>query len=151
MDKILISSCFLGERVRYNAKIKPLLHPLIERWQSQNRLIAICPEVSGGLSTPRPAAEINQHDQKIITTSGEDVSEFFHRGANNALQLCQKHQIRFALLKEGSPSCGSAQIYDGSFTNQKMKGQGVTTALLNAHGIAVFSENTIEQLAEQLK
>lgn len=150
MEKILISSCFLGERVRYNAIIKPFIHPLIEQWQYQGRLMAICPEVSGGLSTPRPAAELDPKSQKVITMAGDDVTRYFHQGANNALVLCQKHNIRFAILKESSPSCGSAQIYDGSFTQKKIAGQGVTSALLTKHGIKVFSENNITELAQHL-
>jgi len=150
MEKILISSCFLGANVRYNAKIKPLSHPLITLWQKQQRLVSICPETSGGLSTPRPAAEI-QKKGLIITATGTNVSQAFQRGAQQALQLCLQHKIKFALLKESSPSCGSSVIYDGSFTNKKVAGQGLTTQLLRKYNIKIFSENTIEQLAEQLQ
>jgi len=148
-DKILVSRCFLGENVRYNGKVIPLKHPLLTLWQQQNRLIAVCPEVSGGLTVPREPAE-QQVDNKIITTSGMDVSEQFTLGAKRALTLCQQYNIRFALLKESSPSCGSTLIYDGSFTNRKITGQGLTCKVLNRAGIKVFSENNLEELERLL-
>ena len=150
MQKILVSGCFLGAKVRYNAQIKPLLHPLLQRWQQQQRLIVVCPEVDGGLPVPRKAAERQQHSGLVINTANEDVSQAFYAGAQRALALCQHHQIRYALLKEASPSCGSTIIYDGSFSGKKIAGQGITTELLRQHGIEVFSELTIEALAQQL-
>ncbi|WP_440876929.1 DUF523 domain-containing protein [Thalassotalea sp. PLHSN55] len=150
MEKILISSCFLGARVRYNAELKPLLHPLIDKWQKEGRFVAICPEVSGGLPTPRAPAEMQPQSQLIFTNKGEDVTAYFNQGAQLALDLCRQHHIRFALLKESSPSCGSGKIYDGSFSQKKIAGQGVTSALLLKHGIEVFSEETIEELSRQL-
>lgn len=146
MEKILISACFLGENVRYNGKIKTLFHPIIEQWKKQNRLIAVCPETVGGLATPRPPAE-QQANGLIITTTAQNVTSAFHLGAQHALSLCKQHQIKYALLKESSPSCGSSFIYDGSFSNKKINGQGVTTKLLREHNIIVFSEHNIEQLA----
>ena len=107
MEKILISGCFLGENVRYNGITKKAPHVIINHWLAQNRLITICPEVSGGLSTPRPPAEYVATLNKLITSTKLDVSDAFYQGANNALRLCQQHQIQFALLKESSPSCGS--------------------------------------------
>ena len=144
-DKILVSRCFLGENVRYNGEVISLKHPLLALWQQQNRIIATCPEVSGGLAVPREPAE-QQPDDKIITTSGIDVTEQFNLGAKQALTLCQQHNIRFALLKESSPSCGSTLIYDGSFTNRKIAGQGLTCKILSQAGIKVFSEDNLEEL-----
>lgn len=148
-DKILISRCFLGENVRYNGEVISLNHPLLTLWQQQKRFIATCPEVSGGLPVPREPAE-QQENSKIITLSGKDVSEQFKLGAKQALTLCQQHNIRFALLKESSPSCGSTLIYDGSFTNQKIAGQGLTCKLLTEAGIDVFSEHNLEELVSLL-
>lgn len=143
-DKILISACFLGKKVRYNGEVKTLLHPLIALWQQQQRLMSICPEVSGGLAVPRAPAEIR--GQHVITCDGDDVTEPFLSGARQALSLCQQYQIRFALLKESSPSCGSNTIYDGTFSAKKISGQGVCSKLLRQHGIQVFSELTIDHL-----
>ena len=151
MNKVLVSACFLGELVRYNGEIKELLHPLLLKWQDEKRLISFCPEVSGGLPTPRPPAEIQSSSGKVITSSGKNVSNAFLRGANNALSVCVEHDIKYALLKESSPSCGSNTIYDGSFTQTKVNGQGVTTRLLRENGIKVFSEINIEELADLLE
>jgi len=103
---------------------------------------------------PRPAAEITQGAggakvlqglAKVMDTDGRDVSAAFLAGARQALQLARQHGIRVAVLKQGSPSCGSGYIYDGTFTGVKTAGQGVTAALLESAGIKVFSEH---QLAE---
>jgi uncharacterized protein YbbK (DUF523 family) len=149
-DKILISRCFLGDNVRYNSVVSALAHPLITLWRQQKRFITICPEVSGGLPVPREPAEIQQKSNEVITKSGINVDAQFNLGAKQALILCERHSIRFALLKESSPSCGSTLIYDGSFTNQKILGQGVTSQLLAQHNIKVFSENDLEILEKSL-
>lgn len=149
-DKILISRCFLGDNVRYNSVVLAFKHPLLELWQQQKRFITICPEVAGGLSVPREPAEIQQNSHKVMTESGNNVSAQFNLGAQQALNLCQQHNIRFALLKESSPSCGSTFVYDGTFTNNKILGQGVTSQLLVQHNIKVFSEETIEALEKLL-
>ena len=150
IDKILISACFLGERVRYNGEVKPLLSVLVQKWQKQGRLMAICPEVISGLPVPRAPAEIEQSTKKVLTIESVDVTEQFDKGAELALRLCQRHNIRLALLKESSPSCGSSNIYDGTFSQQKIIGEGVTTKLLRENGIKVFSEGTIKELAVQI-
>lgn len=144
MNKILISSCFLGNKVRYDGETKSIVDPQITTWQQQGCLVVICPEVSGGLSVPRARAE--QVGNKVIDEFGVDVSEQFQQGAVQALALCQKQQIKFALLKEYSPSCGSRQIYNGEFNGTKIDGQGVTAQLLSEHGIKIYSELTLEQL-----
>lgn len=149
MDKILISACFLGDKVRYDGEANLLEHSLIKLWQQQGRLLSICPEVSGGLSIPRPPAEITKNGA-IVTCNGNDVSREFLKGAQQALALCQTYKIKYALLKESSPSCGSTTIYDGSFSKTKIFGVGVTSNLLKQHGIKVFSEQMITELAREL-
>jgi len=151
LDKILISACFLGDRVRYNGKIKALDNELLDQWQQQGRLVSICPEVIAGLSVPRSPAEINPYTKQVITSDGIDVTAAFKQGAEQALLLCQKQSIRFALLKESSPSCGSNTIYDGSFSQQKILGEGITTMLLRHHGIQVFCEHSITELAQLIE
>lgn len=148
----------MGANVRYNGVIKANLHPILKQWQQEGRLVTVCPEVSGGLSTPRPAAEIQlssslptySSSKQVITVDGDDVSDAFERGAQHALRLCQAHQIKYALLKEFSPSCGGTQIYDGTFQARKVTGQGITASLLSQWGITIYSELTIEQLIEDL-
>lgn len=148
MQKILISGCFLGQKVRYDGGHNDLTHHLIRQWSADGRLISICPEVVAGLPIPRPPAEIQQRNgERIITTIlGDDVTDAFQRGAKQALVLCQRHNISYALLKESSPSCGSSTIYDGHFSNKKITGEGATTALLREYGIQVFSEKNIDEL-----
>jgi uncharacterized protein YbbK (DUF523 family) len=148
IGKVLISACFLGERVRYNGIVQPLVNNLLLQWQRQGRLFSICPEVISGLPVPRPPAEMNQITKKIMTIDSIDVTKQFINGAEQALLLCQQHNIKFALLKESSPSCGSNTIYDGTFSQKKIIGEGLTTKLLREHGIKVFCENSIEELAE---
>ena len=141
----------LGENVRYNGVTKKLEHQVLKQWQAENRFVVICPEVVGGLSTPRAPAEYNKQLDKVITTTGVDVTDAFHLGAKAALTLCQNHHIEFALLKESSPSCGSHTIYDGSFSQQKVAGAGITTQLLRKNNIRVYSEENIAELIADLK
>jgi len=149
MQKILISSCLMGEKVRFDGKSKKINAKILEVWQAENRLIMLCPEVAGGLPIPRAAAEIQGNS--IITVVGDDVSNAFKQGAQKALELCQQHDIYMAILKEGSPSCGVMQINDGSFRNTKVAGQGITAKLLREHGIRVFSEHQLQEAEAYLQ
>lgn len=148
MEKILVSSCLLGAPVRYDGTGQQLLHPAIMTWQQQKRIVPFCPEVAGGLATPRAPAEII--NDTVITNIGDDVTTEFKLGAHKALQLCQQHNIRFALLKESSPSCGRNTIYDGSHRGIKVAGMGLTASLLEKNGIQVFSEQQLPALAQAL-
>ena len=145
MKKILVSACLLGQPVRYDGQGKGLSDPRLARWQAQGRLVSVCPELAGGLPVPRAPAE--RQEARVVTVQGEDVTAAFACGAQAALQLCQAQGIRLALLKEGSPSCGSQQIYDGTFAGQRVAGEGVTAALLRAHGIQVYAETQLAELA----
>ena len=153
MDKIFISACFMGENVRYDGGTQSqskniLFSKTIKKWKKDQRLVSGCPECLGGLSVPRDPAEIQQEIQRVITINNTDVTEQFYQGALKTLNICLENKIKFALLKESSPSCGSHYIYNGDFSNTKIKGQGVTAKLLSENGIQVFSENTIESLID---
>ena len=149
-NKLLVSACLLGQPVRYDGKSKAINElTWLQTLQKDGRLVVICPEVSGGLSTPRPPAEI-QND-KVITNTGIDVTEQFNLGAQNALKLCQQHNIKYALLKANSPSCGNQQIYDGSYSGKLINGLGLTAKLLTQNGIHVFSELEIRHLKQALE
>lgn len=147
MHKILVSRCLLGHRVRYDGGASGPFDQLAH-WQAEGRVVALCPEVAGGLPTPRAAAEIpgGQGSEvldgraQVLTSDGEDVSGEFLDGARQALALVQRHGIRIAVLKAHSPSCGNVLTYDGSFSGVKVQGAGVTAALLTRHGVQVFSE-----------
>lgn len=150
MEKILVSACLMGEKVRYDGKAKLLNHPLWQKWQEQGRLVAVCPEVAGGLPVPRPAAEIQQlHGQiKVVTQNGDDLTRQFLSGAEYALKIAKANNVRIAILTEGSPSCGSSVVHDGKFSNEMIKGEGVTTALLRKNGIKVFSHKQLDLVGE---
>jgi len=150
LKKILISGCLLGEQVRYDGGNCLQNSTLLERWQQEGRLVPLCPEVAGGLPVPRLPAEI-QPDGRIVNIEHDDVSDAFRRGAEKALQLCREHGITIAILKEGSPSCGSSQINDGSFSKTRIDGAGITTRLLRDNGVQVFSELELEKVETLLE
>jgi uncharacterized protein YbbK (DUF523 family) len=147
--KILISACLLGQKVRYDAKIKNLQDPLLTEWLAQGIILPACPEVLGGLSTPRPAAEIT-FNGNIKTEKGEDVTHAFQGGAQKTLALALRHNIKIAILTERSPSCGSGEIYDGSFSRKIIAGQGRTTKLLRDNGIFVFNQFQLKEVKNKL-
>lgn len=153
--KILVSACLMGHAVRYDGQAKPLLHPALGRWREEGRLVTICPEMSAGMPVPRLPAEIEPGKSASDVLSGKghvreidggDVTGAFLQAAQNALALALETGCQYALLIDGSPSCGSGFIYDGRFSGQRLKGEGVTAALLQANGIRVFSDKEIETL-----
>jgi uncharacterized protein YbbK (DUF523 family) len=157
--KILVSACLLGAPVRYDGKGKPLGHALMARWMEEGRLVSFCPEVSAGMPVPRLPAEIaNGGDgadvlagrARVVDTAGEDLTAGFLAAAENALETALREGCRHALLIDGSPSCGSISIYDGSFSGGRHPGAGVTAALLRSRGIAVYAPAEIEALAEAI-
>lgn len=158
MHRILVSACLLGEKVRYDGG-DCRQDGLLQQWQAEGRVVPFCPEVAGGLPVPRSAAEIVGGDAEAVlhgraairTHDGTDVTEAFLNGAEKALAECQRHNIRMVILKEGSPSCGSSKVNDGSFAGHKIAGQGLTARLLNRHGIRVFSEAQLEEAAASLQ
>ncbi|QLK86884.1 DUF523 domain-containing protein [Staphylococcus sp. 17KM0847] len=141
-----VSACLIGHEVRYDGghKRQKELQQLVD----EGRAVPICPEVLGGLSTPREPSEIVDGDgmsvwkgqKRVKTVSNHDVTDAFTLGAQRALALLQSYNIDTVILKEGSPSCGSTEIYDGGFQGMKKAGMGVTTALLQYHGIQVYNE-----------
>ena len=152
MQKILVSACLLGHAVRYDGGAHGPF-PALSRWQQQGRLLALCPEVAGGLPTPRAPAEIlgGQGAQvldghiALYDVQGVDVSQAFIAGARLAERLVREHGIQIAILKARSPSCGNQQTYDGSFSGQLVAGEGVTAAALRRLGVQVFNEQQLPQ------
>jgi len=145
MPKILISSCLLGNKVRYDGKDNLQSNTRLHDWVKAGNVIAICPEMAGGLPTPRPPAEIQQDTKRVITIDGEDVTAEYVAGAEKALALVKQHNIRVVILKARSPSCGAKQIYDGTHSGKLIPGQGATAALLSKHGIQLFDETEIDK------
>ena len=152
MIKILISACLLGERVRYHGGDAAVSNPVLERWRREGRLVPFCPEVAGGLPVPRPAAEIQgtgglavlEGTARVITSAGADVTDPFLTGARAALEAAVRSGARVAVLKDGSPSCGSTEIYDGTFSGRRRAGVGATAALLAENQVRVFNEAELD-------
>jgi uncharacterized protein YbbK (DUF523 family) len=156
--RILISSCLLGEAVRWDGSDARTSSAILDLWSQEGRLVPFCPEVAGDLPVPRLPAEIDgegglavlQGQARVIDSSGRNATTHFVVGAHQALHAALDENIKLAVLKDGSPSCGSKTIHDGSFTGSKRSGQGVTAALLEQHGIRVFSEQQIEEAGRYL-
>lgn len=140
--KILVSACLLGYKCRYDGKSNK--NDDVIALGEEYELISICPECFGGLPTPREPAEIK--DGRVVNILGEDVTEQFKSGAEQALYIAKECNAPCALLKENSPSCGCGKIYDGSFTKTKIDGNGVTAQLLVDNEIQVFTEAEIRRL-----
>lgn len=159
MHRILVSSCLLGMPTRYDGGEQRCRDAIFDTWLREGRLVPLCPETAGGLPVPRPPAEIAGPGggaavvtgaSPVVDVHGADVSAAFLAGARAALALVLSEGIRLAVLKERSPSCGVHHIYDGSFTGVRTAGAGVTTALLRQAGIAVFSEEQLEEAQRHL-
>ncbi|MBI3421381.1 MAG: DUF523 domain-containing protein [Acidobacteria bacterium] len=153
MSKLLISACLLGSKVRYDGSDKASDNDALADLMARGQVVTICPEVAGGLGVPRLPAEIQNGDgaavlakqTQVLDSAGNDVTNAFVSGARQALQLAQAHNIKVAILKARSPSCGNDLIYDGSFGKTLKAGQGVTAALLEQHCIKVFNEAQINE------
>lgn len=157
---ILVSACLLNHPVRYKGDGNPcplLLEALAKGHAEQ--LVPFCPEVAGGLPTPRPPAEIKgstgadvlKGNAVVVNNQDENVTKAFVEGAQKCAKLCQEKGITVAILKQRSPSCGSKAIYDGSFSDKTIAGQGVTAALLTNCGVKVYGEDDLTpELLEKL-
>lgn len=154
MVKILMSACLLGQKVRYDGRDCLQSNARLQTWVLAKSIITICPEMAGGLPTPRLPAEIQgkktgvdvlNSDAKVTTKNGNDVTIAFMDGAQKTLALAEKNNVKIAILKAKSPSCGSLSVYDGSFSGNLIPGMGITAALLNQHGILVFDEDHIDE------
>jgi len=147
MAKILVSACLMGDKVRYDGRDNLLDHPALQRWKEEGRLVTVCPETLGGLPTPRPPAEIQSRFPILVTTrDDEDVTPEFLSGAEQTLELARKYNCCCALMKARSPSCGSREIYDGTFSGTLIAGSGVAASELLQNGIPVFNEHQLDEL-----
>ena len=142
--RVLVSACLLGVACRYDGQSKA--YPLIKELCRRHEVVPICPEQLGGLPTPRTPAE--RQGERVVTKTGDDVTQQYRRGAEEAVRLAQTLGCTVAVLKERSPSCGSGQIYDGTFTGTLTAGDGTAARQLRDAGIRVIGES---QLAEFLQ
>lgn len=138
-EKILVSACLLGLPCRYDGMSKP--NGAVIALKDKYELVPFCPEIYGGLETPRTPSE--RVGDRVLMKNGRDVTENYARGAEGALYLCQALGIKKAILKERSPSCGSGMIYDGCFVGRLAIGDGVTAELLKKNGIDVLGESAV--------
>lgn len=157
--KILVSACLLGQAVRYDGAGKTLVHSAIESWRHAGLLVPMCPEMSAGMPAPRPPAEIAdgatgedvlRGSARVVEITGRDVTHLFLQAAENAVRLARETGCRYALLIDGSPSCGSLTIHDGTFSGTTHTGIGVTAALLRRADVEVYSDGEIDRLLERL-
>lgn len=144
MKRLLISRCLLGDPCRYDGKSRPLAAETLQALRARYDLIPVCPEVLGGLPTPRTPSE--RQGSRVVMKTGADVTKEYRLGAEAALRAAQENQVCAAVLKERSPSCGKGKIYDGTFTGTLTNGNGVTAEMLIDAGFAVYGESEIERL-----
>lgn len=143
MEKIIVSACLLGASTRYDGDSKKgISDEALKKLNEKYHLIPVCPEIYGGLPTPRFPSEIL--GDRVVMKDGTDVTENFLRGAYETLKLCRALGVSKAILKAKSPSCSKKRIYDGSFTGRLIPGEGIAARLLSENGIEVFDENEIE-------
>ncbi|MBO7196817.1 MAG: DUF523 domain-containing protein [Clostridia bacterium] len=141
-EAILVSACLLGVCCRYDGASKP--NADVIKLRERYVLIPICPEVDGGLPTPRTPSE--QVGDRVLMSDGKDVTDNFRAGAEAALERAKTFSCNIALLKARSPSCGSGMIYDGSFSGRLTEGNGVTADLLKKNGITIYTEEELDKL-----
>ena len=141
---ILVSACLLGINSKYDGTNNYL--EKLDEYLKGEEFIFMCPEQLGGLCTPRNPSEIKYVDgkRKVFSNDGVDVTEKKKKGAQEVLNICKKYNIKKAILKSGSPSCGYGKIYDGTFSGNKIDGNGITTELLLENGIEVISSKEFE-------
>ena len=142
----LVSACLCGLACRYDGLAKPVGR-LVELHRA-GLALAVCPEVDGGLSTPRQPCELRQG--KVVGRDGLDLTEAFKLGSERALGMARKNNLRLAVLKDNSPSCGSTAVYDGSFSGLLIPGQGLTAAILRDNGLLIISERQYLSLEDEL-
>ena len=138
-EKILVSACLLGIDCKYSGGNN--LNEKVLEYIKDYEVIPVCPEIMGGLSTPRPPSE--RIGDKVLNNLGTDVTNEYTKGALETLKLAKLFNVKKALLKAKSPSCGKGKIYDGTFTSTLIEGNGVTVDLLESNGIEVISEQDL--------
>lgn len=148
---ILVSACLLGINCQYNEE-SDLTEKLLEFLKDKGEFIAVCPEILGGMPIPRDASEIVGtgggknvilKKAKVKSIKGKDITKEFLKGAEQVLKIAKQNKVDLAILKAKSPSCGVGLTYDGTFSRNLTKGDGVTAALLRKNGIKVITEKDL--------
>jgi len=144
VPQLIISACLCGHICRYNGA--RLNYPRLEALAASGLAVPVCPELLGGLTTPRAPCELLQG--RVFTPDGRDLTDMFIHGASRVLDIARAHRIRTAILKDRSPSCGTSHIYDGAFSGRLVSGMGLTAALLQRNGFTLFNENDALEFLE---
>lgn len=142
---VLISACLLGVACRYDGRSCPAELSFLS--VKGITFIPVCPEILGGLPTPRPPAE--RRGDRVMRRDGTEVTAEYQRGAEETLLLARLYHCTAAVLKERSPSCGKGKIYDGQFCGRLTEGNGVTAEALMAAGITVYGESELPELLKK--
>ena len=140
--KIIVSACLLGDNVKYdgtNNKNDELI-----KFLKNYEIIKVCPECFGGLKVPRVPAEIV--GDRVINKDGIDVTNGHLLGAEKALRIAKDNDIKIAILKKNSPSCGSGKVYDGTFSHTLIEGDGITAKILKNNGIIIYNEDNYKDI-----
>ncbi len=159
MGKILVSGCLNGRPIRFNSTNVSVESEIWDRWESEGRLVAFCPELAAGFPVPRPPAEIVGSTASVVLQgvgrveedNGTDVTDMFVDGANLAVERAKAEGCVMAVLTDGSPSCGTTYTYDGTFRGGTVEGMGVTAQLLQDQGLRVFPEDQLEEADRYLR
>lgn len=138
-EKILVSACLLGVNCKYSGGNN--YNEKVLNFIKDKEVIPVCPEILGGLSTPRPPSE--RIGDKVVNNQDKDVTSEYTKGAEETLKLAKLFNVKKALLKAKSPSCGKGKIYDGTFTGTLVDGNGLTVDLLEANGIEIITEQDL--------
>ena len=137
--KVLVSACLIGENCKYDGK-NNYSEKLME-FLKDKEYVAVCPEMLGGLKAPRIPCEIV--NGVVMNKAGENVDKEFRLGAAKALDIAKREQIDLAVLQQRSPTCGAGIIYDGTFSGNKIPGNGVFAQLLIDNGFEVIREDQL--------
>ena len=138
----VVSACLAGCKCRYDGKDN--LCPKVKQLVEEGRAVTVCPEVMGGMTTPRIPSE--RKDGKVINSNGDDNTAYFVRGVEKSIEVVKEYNIKKAILKAKSPSCGKGFVYDGTFSHNIVEGNGVAATLLMENGIEVYTEDELDKL-----
>jgi uncharacterized protein YbbK (DUF523 family) len=158
MLKVLVSGCLGGAAIRFNETSVPVSSPIWRKWAAEGRLVSFCPELAVGFPVPRPpaeivggsAADVLDSGAWVREVSGRDVTELFRAASRRALHRAIDADVALAVLVDGSPTCGSSYVHDGTFSGVTVPGRGVAAEALRRYGIPVFAHHELEQAAAAL-
>ena len=148
MERLLISACLIGADCKYSGGNNALDGGTLRALRGRYELVPVCPEFAGGLPAPRDPSE--RLNGRVVSCNGRDVTREYERGADVALELARRFDCHKALMKERSPSCGSGEIYDGSFSGTVISGYGTAAEKLRAAGVEVIGESRVYCLLRDL-